>query len=265
MDQTRVGIVGVGKLGECLSLGILSSGGLQVFACEQDPNRRQDLQKTKIHFVETKKELTESCQTILLSVKPHQAKQALNELEEFLTSEHLLISVCAALLIEQLREWGGRKCKIIRAMPNISCLVQKGVTSLATPELSENDRQTAVQIFKQVGAVHFVEEKYFDIVTALCGSGPAFVFSFLSALAKGAASLGLPQETATQLATEMLEGAAQIVLQQKENPDILMKRVMTPGGCTEVGIKALQEYGFDQKLMDVIQKTTEKSHSLSLS
>jgi len=62
-----------------------------------------------------------------------------------------------------------------------------------------------------------------------------------------------------------LEGAAQIVLQQKENPDILMKRVITPGGCTEVGIKALQEYEFDQNLMDVIQKTTEKSHSLSLS
>jgi pyrroline-5-carboxylate reductase len=148
-------------------------------------------------------------------------------------------------------------------MPNTPSTIGEGVTAMSlAPGLSSEDRETARQLFESVGTVVVVEERLLDAVTGLSGSGPAYVFAMIEALADGGVLAGLPRATAQQLAAQTVAGAARMVLQQGEHPAVLKDRVASPGGTTITGLAQLEQGRLRATLISAVEAATQRSQEL---
>ena len=179
---------------------------------------------------------------IVLSLKPHQAEKVLKSIATQLTSKHLLIRSVRAITTQQLEEWSGGKCAVIRAMPNTPCLIGEGMTVFsAGKSVQTSHLEMAERIFTTVGKTAVVEESLMDGVTGLSGCGPAYIYLVIEALSEAGVKVGLPRETATLLASQTLLGSARMVLERGVHPAALKDEVTTPAGCTIDGLMALEE------------------------
>jgi pyrroline-5-carboxylate reductase len=176
----------------------------------------------------------------------------------------LVVSIAAGITIRSITEQTGGAQRIIRAMPNMPALVREGITALAwTAAVTENDKQTAVAMFEAVGRVVSIEERLMDAVTGLSGSGPAYVFQAIEALADGGVKMGLPRQTAEILAAQTVFGAAKMVLESGDHPAKLKDRVASPGGTTIAGLHRLEEGRFRATLMGAVEAATKRSQELA--
>lgn len=199
---------------------------------------------------------------VVLAVKPQSMSQVLEEVRAGLRHA-LVISVAAGVTIRAISEKAEGVKRIVRAMPNTPALVREGMTALAFSEgTSEGDRNTARVIFEAIGRVVSVEERLMDAVTGLSGSGPAYVFQAIEALADGGVKMGLPRQTAELLAAQTVLGAAKLVLESGEHPAKLKDRVASPGGTTIAGLHQLEQGGFRATLMGAVEAATRRSQEL---
>jgi len=153
--------------------------------------------------------------------------------------------------------------RVVRAMPNVPALVREGMTALALGDgVSEDDSRLARAVFEVVGRVVLVEERMMDAVTGLSGSGPAYVFQAIEALADGGVMMGLPRQTAELLAAQTVLGAARLVLESGVHPAQLKDRVASPGGTTIAGLHQLEQGGFRAALMAAVEAATTRSKEL---
>ena len=185
-----------------------------------------------------------SADVIVLAVKPQQMRTALCCLPG-LRPEQLVLSIAAGVRASDISRWLDGHPAIVRAMPNTPALVGAGVTGLyAMPGVSAQQKAQATQLLEAVGSVVWVkEEDQIDAVTAISGSGPAYVFLFIEALEQAAIDLGLPADTAHQLTLQTFLGAAALAIKDKSSPAELRARVTSKGGTTERGLLALEEGG----------------------
>jgi pyrroline-5-carboxylate reductase len=154
--------------------------------------------------------------------------------------------------------------RIVRAMPNMPALVREGITALTwSVTLTEEDQEIARAVFQAVGRVISVEERLMDAVTGLSGSGPAFVFQAIEALADGGVKMGLPRQIAEVLAAQTVLGAAKMVLESGDHPAKLKDRVASPGGTTIAGLHRLEEGRFRATLMGAVEAATKRSQELA--
>jgi pyrroline-5-carboxylate reductase len=175
----------------------------------------------------------------------------------------LVISIAAGVTIRSIGEQASGARRIVRAMPNTPALVREGMTALAFGEgISEDDKGVARTVFEAVGRVVPVEERLMDAVTGLSGSGPAYVFQAIEALADGGVKMGLPRQTAELLAAQTVLGAAKLVLESGEHPAKLKDRVASPGGTTIAGLHQLEQGGFRATLMGAVEAATKRSQEL---
>ncbi len=191
-----------------------------------------------------------ACEVLVLAVKPQTMKTALAPLrEEFAgrLKDQLVISIAAGLQMKDIGRWLGGYGNLVRSMPNTPALIGAGVTGLcAAPAVDREGRETAEKILRAVGRVLWVEdESLMDVVTAVSGSGPAYVFYFIEAIQKAGAELGLPADTARQLAVETFIGAARLAEASSEPVDELRMRVTSKGGTTAAAIEAFNTQGVD--------------------
>ncbi len=175
----------------------------------------------------------------------------------------LVVSIVAGLTIAALEEAAGHGARVIRVMPNTPALVNKGATGFslgksATPE----DAATAEKIFGAVGNAFQVKEALLDVVTGLSGSGPAYVFLMIEALADGGVLMGLPRDSALKLAAQTVAGAAEMVLQTSQHPAVLRDMVTSPGGTTIAGIEALEAGGARAALISAVRAATERAREI---
>lgn len=201
------------------------------------------------------------CDVVFLAMKPQFIHEAIEGVS-FEASGPLVVSIVAGVDIFQLERLTGVK-RIIRVMPNTPCLIGQGVCAVSPRDgLMKDDVELVKQFLKSVGKVVEVDERMMDSVTALSGSGPAYVFSFLESLIDGAVLVGMPRETARQLAIQTVRGATAMLEQTGEHPAVLRDRVTSPGGTTIAGMKALEEAGFRDAVMSAIQAATERAGEL---
>lgn len=199
---------------------------------------------------------------VILAVKPQSLPEVLSEIGTAL-SRALVISIAAGVTIRAISEQASGAKRIVRAMPNTPALVREGMTALAfSGGISEEDMQVARTIFESVGRVIPVEERLMDAVTGLSGSGPAYVFQAIEALADGGVKMGLPRQTAELLAAQTVLGAAKLVLESGEHPAKLKDRVASPGGTTIAGLHQLEQGGFRATLMGAVEAATKRSQEL---
>lgn len=200
---------------------------------------------------------------VVLCVEPQVLDDVLAELAPSLRSHPLVISVAAGYPLSRIQAKLTGATRLVRAMPNTPSAIGVGVTALSLAAgLSASDRQAAEQLFESVGTVVVVEERLMDAVTGLSGSGPAYVFAMIEALADGGVLMGLPRATAQVLAAQTLAGAARMVLEQGTHPAVLKDRVASPGGTTIAGLSRLEQGRLRATLMSAVTAAAQRSQEL---
>jgi pyrroline-5-carboxylate reductase len=176
---------------------------------------------------------------ILLGIKPQLLAHVAPQVEPLTGPGTVLISILAGVELAVLAERFPRANGLVRIMPNLAAALGKSPIAMAARGLDEAVRQAAFELFAPLGTPEWIDEGEFDLVTALAGSGPAFVYRFIDALAVAAADLGLPADKARRLALAMVEGAASLAAASEHDPGELARRVASPGGVTQAGLDAL--------------------------
>ena len=253
-------------MAEAMISGLLSG---QVYSAESiwatDPiAERRDRLKSQfgIRVGLANREAVTWADMVVLAVKPQALPAVLSELGPIL-AHALVISIVAGVTISTISEQACGATRVVRAMPNTPALVREGMTALAMgAAVSDDDARLVRTIFEVVGLVVTVEERLMDAVTGLSGSGPAYVFQAIEALADGGVMMGLPRQTAELLAAQTVLGAARLVLESGVHPAQLKDRVASPGGTTIAGLHQLEQRGFRAALMAAVEAATTRSQEL---
>ena len=234
-----------------------------IWATDPLPERRDRLKgQFSIRVGPANHEAVAWADVVVLAVKPQALPAVLSELGPLL-AHALVISIVAGVKIRTIVEQITGAVRVVRAMPNIPALVREGVTALTLGHgVSENDSHVARAVFDAVGRVVLVEERLMDAVTGLSGSGPAYVFQAIEALADGGVMMGLPRQTAELLAAQTVRGAARLGLESGVHPAQLKDRVASPGGTTIAGLHRLEQGGFRATLMAAVEAATTRSKEL---
>lgn len=203
------------------------------------------------------------CDVLVLAVKPQQMREALAPLAGRLTHQ-LVISIAAGLRVDDLSRWLGGYRRIVRAMPNTPALIRAGATGLyGDATVNDSGRQTATRILSAVGSVVWVaEESGIDAVTAVSGSGPAYVFQFIEALAAAGQAQGFDEATARRLAIDTVLGAARLAAQSDEAPGVLRERVTSKGGTTAAALASLDADGVPAAIGRAVAAAAQRARTL---
>ena len=267
MLKEKIGFIGGGKMGEALINGILRAGlssSDKIMVSDVDKKRLQILEKEAgIKTTQDNKKITSDSDIIILAVKPNMMGSVLDELNSEITSKHLIISIAAGIPLSFIESSLNKGCRAIRVMPNTPCLVGETAAGYALgKKATRNDGKLVGQILDAVGKSFLLEEKYLDAVTGLSGSGPAFIYVVIEALADGGVKMGLPRDVAITLAAQTAFGAAKMVLESGTHIGQLRDSVTSPGGTTIEGLHALEKGGIRNTLIDAVETATKKSKSL---
>lgn len=266
MITRTIAVLGGGQMAEALIGGVLASKVSEpALLCATDPvAARRDLLKSRfgIEVSDNNARAAAGADLVLLAVKPQVMPAVLNDARAALAGK-LVVSIAAGVTTAWIRERIPAARAIVRAMPNTPALVREGVTALASQaDLAAGDLASVRALFEAVGSVVMVEERLMDAVTGLSGSGPAYVFVAIEALADGGVKMGLPRATAQALAAQTVLGAARMVLEQGEHPARLKDQVASPGGTTIAGLHQLEAGGLRGCLMAAVEAATKRSQEL---
>ena len=203
------------------------------------------------------------CDVIVLAVKPQQVREALAPIAGRLKSQ-LVVSIAAGLRLADIRRWLGGHKRLVRAMPNTPALIGAGVTGLFAPaSVTKAERQAAEQILNAVGSTLWIEdEATMDAVTAVSGSGPAYVFYFIAALQEAAVQLGFTVEQARKLSLETFLGAAKLAAQSGEDVTVLRDRVTSKGGTTEAALGSMDADNVEAAILRAVQAAEARGREL---
>lgn len=256
-------------MGRALVIGAIEANKLSahdVVAYDIEVSAVESLAKEhEVSGANSLRQLVEACDTILLCTKPGDVPEVLREIATFGTTPKgiLLISVAAGVTICSIENAIFNHARVIRAMPNTPALVGKGAAAFAPgTNATQEDIDFVASLFDSVGKVVEVSEKLMDAVTGLSGSGPAFVYILIEALADGGVASGLSRVQAMELATQTVLGAATMVNETGLHPALLKDMVASPGGTTIAGIAALEEQGFRNAAIKAVAAATERSIEL---
>jgi pyrroline-5-carboxylate reductase len=244
----KISFLGGGNMAVALIGGLLAKGyaASDIQVAEHHPESRERLaQKFGVRAVPALDDAALACDVLLLAVKPQQMREALAPLSGRLGSQ-LVVSIAAGLRLADLSRWLGGHRRLVRCMPNTPALIGAGITGLvADPSVDEAGRAAAEAVLAAVGEVVWIPaEARMDAVTALSGSGPAYVFHFIEALEAAGCGLGMEPATARRLAIGTVLGAARLAAESGESPATLRERVTSKGGTTEAALNQLAADGF---------------------
>lgn len=262
----KIAFIGGGQMAEAIIGGLLSGPvcpAESMWATDPIAARRDRLKSEfGIRVGEDNRAAVAWADVVLLAVKPQVLPSVLNQVGAELVGR-LTISIVAGVTIRAIREQAHGAKAVVRAMPNQPVLVREGMTALASEAgVSAQELRSVETIFEAVGRVVSVEERLMDAVTGLSGSGPAYVFQAIEALADGGVKMGLPRRTAEVLAAQTVLGAARLVLESGEHPAKLKDRVASPGGTTIAGLHELEQGRFRATLMGAVEAATKRSQEL---
>jgi pyrroline-5-carboxylate reductase len=261
-----IAFLGAGKMASALIHGLIRAGGCapgDITAASPDPSHLQTLRDSAgINVTESNADAARAADTVILCVKPKEAASALAQASGALDGK-LLISIAAGLRISSLQQHAPAS-RIVRAMPNTPALVGKSATAYAAaPEATADDRALAERIFSSIGEAHFVEENLIDAVTAVSGSGPAYIFLVIEAMTEGGVRCGLPAELARRLAIQTVVGAGELCLQTGDDPAHLREMVTSPGGTTAAALATMENLGVRTAFIDAIRGAKTRAKELS--
>jgi pyrroline-5-carboxylate reductase len=275
LTRKSIGFIGAGNLAESLIKGLITSGTAspaRIVASDRSSARLAHLAEAyEVRVLNDNAEAVRSSDVVFLAVKPDDARAALAEIAPDLTPEKLLISAAAGVtttaILDTLARNGLKSfVPVVRAMPNTPSLVLEGATGLC-PGMGAGPSDVALAraLFEAVGIVIEVEdEALMDAVTGLSGSGPAYVFLFMEALAEAGVKMGLAEDAAMTLALQTTLGAAKLAIESPRGLEELRRAVASPGGTTVEGLKALEKAGMKEAVIKAVEAATKRAKELAL-
>jgi pyrroline-5-carboxylate reductase len=258
----KIGFIGGGNMAAAIIKGMTFKGTIDVFVSEPREVRRDYLkQHFGIQTTASNRELASSCSIIILAVKPQDIPAVADEISDIVTDEKTVVSIAAGVTLSSLSSRLKTK-KLIRVMPNTPALVQEGMTVMSLCECSSDREIAAVkEIFMSIGNVILLPEKHMDTVTALSGSGPAFIALFIESMLESGIKMGLSRSDALTLTVQTIAGTAKL-LETGMSPSELRAMVTSPGGTTAAGLKVLEERGLKDTVMEAISAARKRSAEL---
>jgi pyrroline-5-carboxylate reductase len=268
LSGKRVAVLGAGKMGGILLKALLEKGLLRpesTCATVAHEERARSLsQKLGINVGTDNVAAVRNADIILIGLKPQVVEEVAAQIQPVATAKQLFISVAASVSTGHIERALGLNAPVIRAMPNTPCLLGVGITAICRGKFANAEHlELASALFAVGGRTVIVDEKHMDAVTALSGSGPAYIYIILESLAEAGVKVGLPRDVATLLAAQTTLGAATVVLETGDHPALLKDAVTTPAGCTIDGILELEEGKLRVTLIKAVVKAAQRAKELA--
>jgi pyrroline-5-carboxylate reductase len=268
LQNKTIAFIGAGNMGEALIRGLLAGKTVvptQIIATDVRAERRDFLMKTfGVEAIDDNLQAVKAADIIVLAVKPQQVGEVLSGFKSAMTKRKLVISIAAGVTSARIERELGEGTRVMRVMPNTPALVGAGAAGIAKGAYAtDDDLATTELILGAVGISARVEEKFIDAVTALSGSGPAYVFYVTEAMTKAGVAAGLDEALAKKLARQTVYGAAKLLVESGEQPEVLRRKVTSPGGTTEAALKVMAERKLAEIFVEAMQAAEKRSRELS--
>lgn len=267
LKSKQVGIVGTGNMGEALIKGLLHGHVCrpeQIICSDARPDRLKAIRENYgVKGTSHNTEVVKQSDIVILAVKPQIMKPVVEEIAKYLDLSKLIISIAAGVPLEAIESCAKKELKLIRVMPNICVSVREGASAISWGKHTvKEDLMMAKTIFDSVGKSLFIEENLLDAVTGLSGSGPAYIFLIIDALADAGVKVGLSRSDALVLASQTVLGAARMLIETDEHPGKLKDLVTSPGGTAIAGLHTLEAGGLRTTLINAVEVATQRSKAL---
>lgn len=257
LERLKVAVIGAGTIGSALARE-LAMAGCEVRATRRRLEKVRSLEEIGVYLTSDNREAVEGSDIVFVVLKPHKVVPVLKAVGDVLRDKPV-VSLAAALDLDLLRR-AIPHVRWIRAMSNTAIPVREAFTMFApSPETTAEDRAVVEAVFGLLGSYEEVEDGYMDALTAMAGSGPAYIYTMLEALIYGGLRVGLPRDLTLRAAAHTAIGASQLLLASGEHPAVLRDQVLTPGGVTIEGIFALEEGQIRTAFMNAVKAATEKA------
>lgn len=268
--MARIGFIGAGNMAEAIIKGITDASIHRtediVISDVRSDRIKQMYDEYNITSADSNTQVAESVDMLILSVKPQNMQEVLDEIKTSVRKELLIVSIAAGITTKQIQKTLG-SIPVIRVMPNTPALVGAGAAGIYATKQAAGRLMEVEQIFSAVGLTIVVkDEKLLDVVTAVSGSGPAYFFLVMEEMVKTACKLGLDEETAEKLVLQTAKGAGLLAAKSADggqSPAVLRKKVTSPGGTTEAAIKVFFECNFEKMVHDALRAAADRSRELS--
>ena len=261
----KIGIIGGGNMGEAIIKGLINSGlvsSTDIIVSEINAQRRDYLvNRYNIAGTDNNERVAKLSEIIILAVKPKDLENVVKPISTLL-KDKLFISVLAGITIYKIK-YVAPEAKVVRVMPNTPALIGEGAIAVTFDEnVTDEEKEKVLEILKTLGEVLEVDESLMDVVTGLSGSGPAYVFTFIDALAQGGVKGGLSYPDALKLAVQTVLGSAKLLKELGEHPCVLRDKVTSPAGTTIYGLHELEKGALRDTVINAVEAATKRSKEL---
>jgi len=268
LQNIKIGFIGSGNMGEALVSGLVQSGAAKpenITCSDIDVELLGEIrEKYGVNTTTSNIEVCEQSDIIVYATKPQILGAVLKQTAPALDKSKLIISIAAGVPLAAIAVGLDKELRLIRSMPNICAFVKESATAIAAGEfVIEGDVELARAIFDSVGKTVFIQENVLmDAFTGLSGSGPAYIFTIVDAMADAGVKMGLSRKDSLFLSTQTVLGAARLLLESKEHPGQLKDRVASPGGTAIAGIHTLEQGGLRTTLINAVESASKRSKEL---
>jgi len=264
----KVTVIGAGKMGEGIIAGLLKSGKYspdQIRAYEIIEDRAKYITKTyKVECLSDIKKAAAFADISIIAVKPADVAKVLEQIAPAMKTGKILVSIAAGVTLDFYRKHLPKHVPVVRVMPNMAVQVREGMITVCPAEnVTKEQLTTATGMLSLLGRVIRLDEKYLNLATGLVGSGPAYIYLIIDALADAGVRLGLPKDISIVLAAQTTLGAAKMVVETGEHPAKLKDMVVTPAGTTIEGLLELERSGLKATIITAVTRAAERARELA--
>jgi pyrroline-5-carboxylate reductase len=264
----KVGIIGLGNMGEAILKALLKSGIKKesIVCSEIKAERANQIETTyKVKFSRSVEDLVKKARYIILSIKPQDSKKLLNIIAPFVDENRIIISIMAGITISNITSSIGKPVKVVRTMPNICAKVGEGAIGItASPLVEKKEVEAVVALMSPLGKTIEVGEELMDAVTALGGSGPAFFLLFLESVIDAGVKTGITRDKSRIICTQVIKGTLKMLEEEGLHPALMREMVTSPAGTTMSGLAVLEESAFKGNIMKAVEAAAKRARELSL-
>lgn len=262
----KIGFIGCGNMGGTIVKGLVKKKLFvksDILICDKDKRKIANLKKaTGVKAVCPSRELVKIADIIVLAVKPKDIDSVLQKIAKYVGAKKLVISIAAGVSTKRIEYFLGL-APVVRVMPNLAVVVSTGMSAICVGKFAKKQHlQTTQKIFRSIGKTVIVPETLMNAVTAVSGSGPAYVFEMMEDMIKGAMRAGLAKNISEELVKQTVLGSAKMVIESDQNPSQLREKVTSPGGTTEAALKYLKKRHFAATLIGAVQKAKKRAKEL---
>ncbi|SET29115.1 pyrroline-5-carboxylate reductase [Natronincola peptidivorans] len=267
MNKT-IGFIGTGNMANAMVQGIVNSFkdiNKKIYVSDKAIEKAEEMAANyNINLCKSNSEIISNADIIILAVKPNIYGAVLEEIKGDISKNQIIVSIAAGVSIKEIQKHFYSPMKIVRTMPNTPVFVGEGMTAVApNHQVSQEELEEIITLFQSIGKVDVIHESLMDMIPAVSGSSPAYVYMFIEALADGAVLQGMPREKAYKYAAQAVMGAAKMVLESGKHPGELKDQVCSPGGTTIEAVYALEQNSFRGSVIEAMEACTAKAKKMS--